>query len=474
MEPHYDNNTVYQPVIFGDRTLGFLEFSFKDKRSLEEAKPLVIEFSNRLAARIPHYRLLNCIDAMMKELHRLSGDILRDRDVYDNLAGRMALLLGESACSIWIYDGAKKEFECIGRSGMKLSLRKIRRYEEALVVKSYESGKSEKINLEDPEHQVIARAELLQQGFLQGIGTSSKAEDMAVIIVIWSKSKYEESYFKEEDERILSLVAFILSQVIRLQRHLATQRRIRDETMVHLGHELRDPLGAIYSAIELLQRHPSLEKRYPYILSDVMSFIDYELFMVKNLLLFAQIEGLTDVPEGKIEREPYKLFEDIIFKIKDTLRIFAKGRGLDIKHDFPPATFPERLYLTKKEKSYLESIFFNLLSNAIKYSLPEKGRIIHIIGKSSRGRILIKVQNYGVGIVAGEESVIFEKCRRGSNADQGTPPGGSGLGLYIAGSLAEMLGGELRVSSRDDPTEFTLTLPLELFLKADNKGGKGE
>jgi len=467
MEPHYENNTVYQPLISGDRTLAFLKFFFEDEKDLEAAKPLIIEFGNQLAARIPHRRLSKCVDEVMKQVQRLTKDPTQDRKIYNKLAEQAALLVGEPACSVWIYDEIKKEFECIGRAGVTLTLSKIHRYDkEALVVRSYESSEPVKANLDNPQQKVIARNDLKRREFRQGIGVSSTAGGTAVVIVVWSKSKYKEDYFKPEDDMVLRLLAFILSQVISLQRHLVAQSRIRDETMVHLGHELRSPLGAVYSAIELLQRYPFPGKPHSYILNDIMGLINYALFMVKNLLLFAQIEGLAEIFRIG-EKKPYKLFDDIIFKIIDTLKIHVEGRGLDIQCNFPPGTFPEHLYLTETEKSFLESIVFNLLWNAIKYSTPERSTIIRGVGKVLRDRIHIKVQNYGIGVIEGEETMIFEKCKRGSNADQGTPPEGSGLGLYVASRLAGMLDGELALSSHDNPTEFILALPLRLSQKPD-------
>lgn len=129
--------------------------------------------------------------------------------------------------------------------------------------------------------------------------------------------------------------------------------------------------------------------------------------------------------------------------------------------------------MAEREKRYLESIFFNLLLNAIKYSHKDGKNVIRIEGKTDpvRGYILFRIVNDGIGVPEGEEDAIFDKCVRGSNSRQASPPGGSGYGLFISRLLAEMLGGYLILNSRDAPTEFELGIPDQLAIASAPNGG---
>lgn len=99
---------------------------------------------------------------------------------------------------------------------------------------------------------------------------------------------------------------------------------------------------------------------------------------------------------------------------------------------------------------------FNLIENAVKYS-PEGGEV-RISAAAANGAVRIAVRDAGPGIPPEQQTRIFEKFAR-AEVEGGSKPG-SGLGLFIARSIAEAHGGSLDVSSGAEPgSTFTLTLP---------------
>jgi signal transduction histidine kinase len=103
----------------------------------------------------------------------------------------------------------------------------------------------------------------------------------------------------------------------------------------------------------------------------------------------------------------------------------------------------------------LRQVLSNLIDNAVKYS-PE-GEPVEVDARTFDARVVVDVSDRGEGIAAENQRVIFEKFGRvhGAHSKPGT-----GLGLYIARSIAEAHGGTLEVSSsRGRGTTFTLTLP---------------
>ena len=103
----------------------------------------------------------------------------------------------------------------------------------------------------------------------------------------------------------------------------------------------------------------------------------------------------------------------------------------------------------------LRQVLSNLIDNAVKYS--PHGAPVDVRAIALNGNVHVDVRDRGAGIAPENQRVIFEKFGR---AGTGTKPG-TGLGLYIARSIAEAHGGALEVSSAPGMgATFTLTLPI--------------
>jgi len=104
----------------------------------------------------------------------------------------------------------------------------------------------------------------------------------------------------------------------------------------------------------------------------------------------------------------------------------------------------------------LRQVLRNLLENAVKYS--PAGATVDVRARSENGRVLVAVEDSGPGIPAEQHGLIFERFGR-ANVGLGKP--GTGLGLFIARSIAEAHGGTLSVvSAPGKGAVFTLELPV--------------
>jgi signal transduction histidine kinase len=107
------------------------------------------------------------------------------------------------------------------------------------------------------------------------------------------------------------------------------------------------------------------------------------------------------------------------------------------------------------DERLLRSILSNLLSNAIRYT-PQAHPIWLKLTKQ-RGQIIIKVQDEGIGIPAGDRKTLFEPFHRGQNVSN-IP--GTGLGLSIVKQFVQLQQGSIKVTSRlGAGTTFTVSLP---------------
>jgi signal transduction histidine kinase len=113
------------------------------------------------------------------------------------------------------------------------------------------------------------------------------------------------------------------------------------------------------------------------------------------------------------------------------------------------------LPLVRGDHERLRQVLMNLIDNAIKYSPAGDG--VEVRAYAENGRVLIDVIDRGPGIAHEDQRLIFEKFGR---VTTGNARPGTGLGLFIARSIAEAHGGTLEVSSAPDQgATFTLDLP---------------
>jgi signal transduction histidine kinase len=102
-------------------------------------------------------------------------------------------------------------------------------------------------------------------------------------------------------------------------------------------------------------------------------------------------------------------------------------------------------------------VLTNLIDNAVKYS--RSGDTVVVRAVPENGVVSISVTDRGAGIPYDQQGLIFEKFGRAEVPGSSKP--GTGLGLFIARSIAEAHGGSLDVRSRpDEGATFTLTLPV--------------
>ena len=112
----------------------------------------------------------------------------------------------------------------------------------------------------------------------------------------------------------------------------------------------------------------------------------------------------------------------------------------------------------RADRERLRQVLTNLIDNAIKYS--PTGDVVEVRVYPRDGRIRIDVQDRGPGIAREDQKLIFEKFGRVNSGGAGKP--GTGLGLFIARSIAEAHGGTVEVlSSPERGALFTLALPVE-------------
>ena len=226
-------------------------------------------------------------------------------------------------------------------------------------------------------------------------------------------------------------------------------RRLQDEFLANVSHELRTPLTAVLGYLSLMEEGLAgpVTPEQQETLGEVKSSSEKLLDLITDLL------ELTALKRGE------RSVEISEFDARETLRE-ALGRPRPKRDAVKLVTYePPALPLMHSDRKKVVRLLSALLDNAYKFT--EKGEIraaMHHAGD----RMIFEVQDTGCGISEEAQRFVFEEFRQ-EDGSATRRYGGSGLGLAIARRLAQLLGGDLTLSSeRGRGSTFKAEIPLSL------------
>lgn len=222
--------------------------------------------------------------------------------------------------------------------------------------------------------------------------------------------------------------------------------RARDNFLAAMSHEFRTPLTSLLGYAELLQDDPSLS---PSALSDlqVMSRNARHLRKMVDDILAASVEGSPpDLPRVRLD------LSRLVQQAADSAAPDAEAHGIALTVE----TNGELPIVS--DRSGVVRILDNLVSNALKYS--DAGTKVTLTAERDGEWAVCSVVDEGFGIAPEDLRRVFTRFQRGDAALRSGVPG-TGLGLALAQEVAELLGGQLEVTSQlGVGSVFTLRLPL--------------
>jgi signal transduction histidine kinase len=215
-----------------------------------------------------------------------------------------------------------------------------------------------------------------------------------------------------------------------------------------VSHELRTPLnlmaGYLDLTLEEIENDPIKAKEYLDIVgrnTSKMMRIVQELTDFTHLQLGKEITFLNPIT-----------IEDAFIQTYDLLKPNLVKKNINLIADLPDDVRDQRF-----DGESLIILFRNLLSNAAKFS-PEEGKVI-VVGKNKGSELSLSVHDWASPIPTDKAETIFEDFRQLENYLTRRYEG-MGLGLAVARRTARFLGGNIKLTVRNDGNTFEVLLPI--------------
>ena len=268
-------------------------------------------------------------------------------------------------------------------------------------------------------------------------------------------SRRERDAFQEHEIELTGLLGRLAASAVQNIRAYESERRtveelrrlsaLRADFVSLVSHELRSPMAAVIGAARTLQarwRELQPEQRESF-----LALIGDETTRLADLI--GDVLDTSRIDAGTFS---YRFTDvDVAALVRDTVATAAVGQD---EVPIVVAAAPDSV-VVRGDPERLRQIFGNLIDNAVKYS--PVGGPVEVRVAQSNGAALVSVRDHGPGIKAADQQLIFEKFGRVAGGD--AKPG-SGLGLFIARSIAETHGGTIAVSSAPGRgATFTVNLP---------------
>jgi signal transduction histidine kinase len=264
--------------------------------------------------------------------------------------------------------------------------------------------------------------------------------------------------FKNQELELVGLLGRLVASAVQNIRAYEAERStveelrrlsaLRADFVSLVSHELRAPMASVVGSAQTLRqrwRELSPDQRESF-LALIGSETERLAALVGDVLDTSRIEAGTftyrfaDVDLGALVRDSVAGMA----LTQDEVSVIADVRG--------------ELPSVRGDRDRLQQVLTNLLDNAVKFS--PAGEEVRVNAFQQDSGVRIEVSDRGPGVPAEQQRVIFEKFGRGKSAGSPGKPG-TGLGLFIARSIAEAHGGSVEVSSgRDLGATFTLILPV--------------
>ena len=250
--------------------------------------------------------------------------------------------------------------------------------------------------------------------------------------------------FSEQHEATGLIITFQdLTEIRSMEESVRRKDRLAAVGRVAAGlaHEIRNPLGAMRGAIQVLESNMPAESMQTSLMDIILKESDRLNSIIKNFLGYARPMAAT-------------FFDtDVGEAINDTMTLLKHSPDVKDHHKLTVKT-PEEPLTISADISQLKQIFWNLARNALQ-AMPNGGELVVGVETLPNNRIRITFEDTGIGMSPDQVEQLFEPFSTSTT-------GGTGLGLSIVYQIVKDHNGAINVRSRKgEGTVITVDLPKE-------------
>ena len=247
----------------------------------------------------------------------------------------------------------------------------------------------------------------------------------------------------------------MLSDITRdkLAEEALAMAQVRTEFLAKVGHELRTPIGGILGLVEMMEYgvYGSVTEQQGEVLRRIIGRTNYLTSLVNDLLDLTRLES----GQFSLAMNAYQV-ADLIKQIQENFAAAFQEKSLvfsiEIAPDIPP--------MLCGDATRLYQILANLVDNAIKFT--DQGSVKVRAFCPDDTHWAMEVADTGIGIPEPVQVHLFDAFRQ-ANYSITREQDGVGLGLAIVKQLVTLMGGEVRLVSKEgEGAVFTVLLPLEI------------
>lgn len=229
------------------------------------------------------------------------------------------------------------------------------------------------------------------------------------------------------------------------------------ESLANAAHELRSPLAAIRSSVEVALNRGRTTEEYEELLESIIEQGASLEVLVNQLLLLSEMER----DHLELPKDPVQL-DQLVGRSVSMFQGVAEQKGVDLQvRGLRPAQ-------VAGNRLHLKEVVNNLLDNAIKFT-DKGGKVtVDVQQDVEHGMAILRVSDSGIGIPTADLPKVFDRFFRSDRSRSRDIPG-TGLGLSICKSVVEAHGGTVSVQSPGIGTIFVVRLPVQ----KDGAAGNG-
>ena len=220
------------------------------------------------------------------------------------------------------------------------------------------------------------------------------------------------------------ILAFDITEQVNAEKH-------RQEFTANVSHELKTPLQSIIGSAELMENGIVKEEDVPRFIGHIRKEASRLVFLIDDIIRLSELDEGAEMPHEDVSLKV--LSEEVCETLADAAKL--KDVSLEVTGDDGVINGVRRL---------LYEIIYNLCDNAIKYNNP--GGSVKVTVAQKTGKVLLSVQDTGIGIPPEHQDKVFERFYR-VDKSHSKQSGGTGLGLSIVKHAVQYHHGKIEIES---------------------------